>query len=106
MGGAWSALRGMRPTYPPRGIVARSATEPNVIKYGVEPEEAWKVLNRWRTLCPSRFDIEAEKAGVRYSFTSIEALSWSDQSRPRKPHKRRRKAYSERQAAVCAFVRT
>ena len=26
------------------------------------------VLNRWRKLCPSCFDIEAEKAGVRYSF--------------------------------------
>jgi hypothetical protein len=45
----------------------------NVIEYRVEPEEAWKVvvLNRWRNLCPSCFDIEAEKAGVRYTFTNV-----------------------------------
>ena len=30
------------------------------------------MLNRWRRLCPSCFDAEAEKAGVRYSFTELE----------------------------------
>jgi hypothetical protein len=36
----------------------------------VEPEGAWKavVLNRRRRLCAGCFDVEAEKAGVRYSF--------------------------------------
>jgi hypothetical protein len=37
----------------------------NPISYRVEPQEAWRtvVLNRWR--------IEAERAGVRYSFTKL-----------------------------------
>jgi hypothetical protein len=45
----------------------------NPISYRVEPEEAWKVvvLNKWRVLCPSCFDAEAENAGVRYSFTEL-----------------------------------
>jgi hypothetical protein len=34
----------------------------------VEPAEAWRtvVLNRWKKLCPSRFDILAEQAGIAY----------------------------------------
>jgi hypothetical protein len=58
----------------------------NPISYRVEPEEAWKtvVLNRWRILCPSCFDAEAEKAGVRYSFTELEGQSWSERPLPRK----------------------
>ena len=61
------------------------------IAFRVEPEEAWRavVLNRWRTLCPSCFDVEAEKAKVRYTFTDLEGQSWSDRPPPRNPHKRR-----------------
>jgi hypothetical protein len=57
-----------------------------------EPEEAWRtgVLNRWRKICPSCFDIEAEKAGVRYTFTDVEAMSWSDRPVPLSRAKRRR----------------
>lgn len=64
----------------------------NVIEYRVEPEKARTtvVLNRWRNLCPSCFDIEAEKAHVRYSFTDLEGQSWSDRPPPRNPHKRGR----------------
>lgn len=40
------------------------------VSFRVEPDSAWKavVLNRWRRLCPGCFDVEAEKARVRYSF--------------------------------------
>ena len=64
----------------------------NVIEYRVEPEEAWTtvVLNRWRSLCPSCFDIEAEKAGVRYSFEGLAGQSWSERPAPRSRSKRRR----------------
>jgi len=53
---------------------------------------AWRtvVLNRWRKLCPSCFDIEAEKAGMRYTFTDVEAMSWSDRPAPRGRSKRGR----------------
>ena len=47
------------------------------------------VLNRWRTICEGRFDLEAHKAGVRYSFAELEAVSWSDRPEPRNPHKRK-----------------
>jgi hypothetical protein len=64
----------------------------NVISFTVDPEEAWKivVLNRWRKICPSCFDAEAERAGVRYSFANLEGTSWSDRPAPRNPHNRRR----------------
>jgi PHP family Zn ribbon phosphoesterase len=64
----------------------------NPIGYTVEPEDAWKmvVLNRWRVLCPSCFDAEAEKAGVRYRFANLAGESWSDRPPPRNPYKRRR----------------
>ena len=64
----------------------------NPVHFTVEPEEAWRtvVLNRWKKLCPSCFDTEAEKAGVRYSFASLEGMSWSDRPPPRNPHKRKR----------------
>lgn len=63
-----------------------------VVAYHVEPESAWTtvVLNRWRILCASCFDIEAEKAGVRYTFTDLEAQSWSERPPPRNPYKRKR----------------
>jgi len=62
------------------------------VSFLVEPEEAWRtvVLNRWRKLCPSCFDIEAEKAGVRYKFAEVEAMSWSDRPVPRSRAKRGR----------------
>ena len=31
------------------------------------------VLNRWRNVCPSCFDAEAERAGVRYQFVDVGA---------------------------------
>jgi hypothetical protein len=64
----------------------------NVVTFTVEPEEAWRtvVLNRWRILCPSCFDAEAEKASVKYTFTNLEAMSWSDRPPPRNPYKRKR----------------
>ena len=60
--------------------------------YRAEPESAWKtvVLNRWRVLCASCFDIEAEKAGVKYAFIDVEAQSWSERPQPRNPYKRKR----------------
>jgi hypothetical protein len=65
-----------------------------VVDYHVEPEEAWKivVLNRWPVgkLCASCFDVEAEKARVRYSFANVSAQSWNEQPPPRNPYKRKR----------------
>lgn len=57
----------------------------NPISFHVEPEEAFRtvVLNRWRNICPSCFDEEAQKAGVRYRFVDVEAMSWSDRPAPR-----------------------
>jgi hypothetical protein len=56
----------------------------NLVTFSVEPEEARRtvVLNRWRKPCPSCFDIEAEKAGVRTTITDVEAVSWSDRPAP------------------------
>jgi PHP family Zn ribbon phosphoesterase len=64
----------------------------NPINFRVEPEEAWRtvVLNRWRIVCPSCFDAEAEKAGVRYNFAELEEQSWSERPAPRSPYKRKR----------------
>jgi hypothetical protein len=64
----------------------------HVVDYRVEPEEAWRtvVLNRWRILCPSCFDLMAEQAGVHYRFAEVEAVSWSERPPPRNPHKRKR----------------
>ena len=55
-------------------------------------ERAWRlvVLNRWGNVCPSCFDAEAEKAGVRYSFVTVDAISWSDRPVPRSWGKRKR----------------
>jgi len=50
------------------------------------------VLNRWRRLCPGCFDVEAEKAGVRYSFVDLDGMSWSDRPAPKAaPRARRRR---------------
>lgn len=63
----------------------------NVIAFSVEPEEASRnvVLNRWRVIYPSCFDEEAEKV-ARYTFSNIEAQSWSERPPPRNPYKRER----------------
>jgi hypothetical protein len=47
-----------------------------VISYRIAPEEAFRtvVLNRWRIICASCFDIEAEKAGVRYKPAPAQSL--------------------------------
>jgi hypothetical protein len=62
------------------------------VDFSVEPQEAWRtvVLNRWKRLCPSCFDLLAEQAGVRYSFTNLQGMSWSDRPVPRNPYKRKR----------------
>ena len=64
------------------------------VNYHVEPEEAWKlvVLNRWPAgkLYASCFDVEAEKAKVRYSLVNVTGTSWSDQPPPRNLYKRKR----------------
>lgn len=48
--------------------ILRSLHRRNVVSFTVVTEEAWRtvVLNRWRRICPSCFDQEAD--GVRYSF--------------------------------------
>lgn len=63
----------------------------NVVSFQVEPKEAWRtvVLNRWRTICPSCFDAEAERAGVRYRFVAVGAISSSDKPEPARRYGRR-----------------
>lgn len=63
----------------------------NSVSFTVTPEGAWKtvVLNRWRRLCPGCFDVEAEKAGVRYSFADLEGQSWSDRPAPKRGGRKR-----------------
>ncbi len=55
-----------------------------------EPAEAWKtvVLNRWKKLCPSCFDMLAEQAGVAYRFVDLEGQSWSERPVPRRSKRR------------------
>jgi hypothetical protein len=62
------------------------------VSFRVEPEDAWKavVLNRWGRPCPGCFDLEAEKAGVRYSFNDLDGVSWSDRLAPKVVPRRRR----------------
>ena len=62
----------------------------NPIAFHVEPADAWRtvVLNRWKNLCPSCFDMLAEQAGVAYRFTDLEGQSWSERPAPRRTRKR------------------
>jgi hypothetical protein len=64
----------------------------NPISFQVGPPEAWRtvVLNRWKKLCRSCFDVEAEKASVAYKFAGLEGMSWSDQPVPRSSGRRKR----------------
>lgn len=64
----------------------------DVVSYQV-PEEirCLVLLNRWKTgVCPSCFDELAERAGIRYSFEDVSAISWSDMPVPRTRPKRKR----------------
>jgi hypothetical protein len=63
-----------------------------VVAYQVEPESAFRtvVLNRWRVICASCFDVEAEKSKVKYTFVNVSAQSWNEQPAPRNPYKRKR----------------
>jgi hypothetical protein len=35
-------------------------------------------------MCPGASNVEAEKAGVRYSFVNLDDMSWSDRPAPKK----------------------
>ena len=63
----------------------------NPIAFDVEPAEAWRtvVLNRWKKLCPSCFDVLAEQAGVAYTFIELEGQSWSERPVPRRSGRKR-----------------
>jgi len=62
------------------------------VSFTVEPEEVWKtvVLNRWKKLCPSCFDLLAEQSGVAYSLRDLEGMSWSEKPVPRHGSRRKR----------------
>jgi hypothetical protein len=65
----------------------------NLVIFQVEPKEAWRavVRNRWKSICPSCFDAEAELTRVRYQFIGTRAVSWSDSpAPPKQPGKKRR----------------
>ena len=84
-------------------------TRRNPISFHVEPEEAWRtvVLNRWRIVCPSCFDAQAERAGVRYSFVEHEGQSWSERPVPRHQRRPRADRFNRPDAPRCAeHVRT
>ena len=74
-----------QPTVPP-------LTRRNVVAFTVEPEEAWRivVLDRWRILWTSYFDAKAEKGCISYTFSNLEAVSWSGRPPPRNPYKPKR----------------
>jgi len=42
----------------------------NLATYQVEPKDAWQAIvrDRWKSICPSCFDTEAELTDVRYEF--------------------------------------
>jgi hypothetical protein len=42
-------------------------------------KRTWKAV----VLNPGCFDVEAEKAGVRYSFKALDGVSWSDRPAPK-----------------------
>jgi hypothetical protein len=65
----------------------------NLVIFQVEPKEAWRTVmrDRWKSICPSYFDAEAELKRVRYQFIGTRAVSWSDSAAPAKqPGKKRR----------------
>lgn len=73
--------------------IKTSASILRSVSYQVEPKEAWRLglTNRWKSICPSCFDAEAEHAGVRYQFMGTRARSWSDTSKAAtRPARKRR----------------
>src|SRR5262245_13257528 len=56
----------------------------DLVSFQVEPRDAWQavVRNRWKTICPSCFDAEAEVIGVRFHFLGTRARSWSELADP------------------------
>ena len=42
--------------------------EPGQLPHGARGGRKTVVLNRWRRLCPGCFDVEREKAGVRFDL--------------------------------------
>jgi hypothetical protein len=55
-----------------------------------KPGSWWCSTGGIGKLCASCFDVEAEKANVRYSLVNVSGTSWSDQPPPRNPYKRKR----------------
>jgi hypothetical protein len=79
LGNGHAYLREMRPT--------------NLVIFQVEPKEAWRTVmcDRWKSICPSCFDAEAELTRVRYQFIGTRAVSWSGSAAPaNQPGKKRR----------------
>jgi hypothetical protein len=65
----------------------------NVFTFKVEAEEAWRavVLNRWRIVCASCFDGEAERAGIRYRYVNVRAMPWSEMPDPARRYGKKRR---------------
>ena len=57
------------------------------------------MLNRWRRLCPSCFDADAEKASVKYGFAALEGQS--DKPVPQRRGARRRWRHAPLQSPSC-----
>jgi hypothetical protein len=76
----------------PRTVQSASVARSSIISSSRRKPGRVVVLNRWPRgkLCASCFDVEAEKAKVRFSFVNVTAISWSDQPPPRNPYKRKR----------------
>jgi len=52
----------------------------DIVRFNIEPKEAWPAVvgNRWKSICPSCLDAEAELTRVRYMFLGTRALPWSE----------------------------
>ena len=83
----YSLKRGIKNLPPPphlgtfHPVACGKCRRRNPARFRVEPEKAFRtvVSKRWRrNICLVCFDVEAEKAGVRYRFVSVEAMSWSE----------------------------
>ena len=48
-------------------------------------------LNRWRSMCPSCFDGEAERTVIRYRFVNVRAMPWSEMPEPARRYGRKRR---------------
>lgn len=65
------------------GEVCKRCGRRNCVGFNV-PEDTWAavVRGRWRVLCPTCFDEEAQEAGIAYSFGKVYLVSWSDWDKP------------------------